>query len=184
MEDPEPRAPAELSASEQALVGEAMKKSGLIWVTTPAVPAGRAFWHVWLDETAYVLTGPDEQPDPEWPDGAPVSVLVRSKDNVHRLVTWDAIVTAVDPGDEDWQAAATALAAGRLNLSDSQRAPQRWAAGSARIYRLTSTGTLGERPGSYSDASHRAAPLATSATTTVGKPWVLHKRGGSGRSLS
>ncbi len=182
--EPAPVVVAELSLAEQTLVDEAMKKSGLIWVSTPAVPAGRAFWHSWLDSTAYLLTGPGEQPDPGWTAGSQVSVLVRSKDNAHRLVTWDAIVTPVDPADDDWEAATTALAAGRLNLSESAQAPSRWASGTARVYRLQSTGTIGEGPGSYADASHRAAPVPTSATTTVGKPWVLHKRGHSGRPLS
>jgi hypothetical protein len=180
----EPPPPVELADDDRALVDEAMKKSGLIWVTTPAMPSGRAFWHAWLAPTAYLLTGPGEQPDPDWPEGSPVSVLVRSKDNAHRLVSWDAIITRVDPADDDWDAATAALVAGRLNLRESQTAPARWAEGGALVYRLQPAGTLGERPGTYSDASHREAPVPTTATTVTGKPWVLHKRGHSGRPLS
>ena len=173
-----------LEAGDQALVDEAMKKTGLIWVTTPQVPAGRAFWHVWQDGMAYLLTGDGEQPDPAWLDGSNVSVVVRSKDNAHRLVTFDAVVSQVRPDADDWGAATTGLAAGRLNLHDAEHAPQRWARGDAVVYRLRVHAPLTERPGHYSDESHRAAPVPTPATTAGAKPWVLHRRGHRGRPLS
>ncbi len=169
---------------DDALLDEAMKKSGVIWVTTPAEPRGRGFWYAWLERTAYVLTGPDEQPDPGWTEGAEVSVLARSKDTTERLVTFTAVATRLTPDAADWEAAATALAAGRLNLESAETAPSRWASGTAILYRLTPTGPLDERPGHYSSESHRAAPLPTPATTQGKKPFVLHKRGGSGRPLS
>lgn len=169
---------------DEALLDEAMKKSGVIWVTTPAEPRGRGFWYAWLERTAYVLTGPGEQPDPGWTDGAEVSVLARSKDTTERLVTFTAVANRLTPNAADWEAAATALAAGRLNLEASESAPSRWASGTAILYRLSPTGSLVERPGHYSSESHRAAPLPTPATTQGKKPFVLHKRGGSGRPLS
>ncbi|NEE53039.1 hypothetical protein G3M55_51635, partial [Streptomyces sp. SID8455] len=49
---------------EKALVEEATKKSGLIWVRA-AGPA-RAVWHVWHEGAAHLVgDGPGEQPLPE-----------------------------------------------------------------------------------------------------------------------
>ncbi len=169
---------------DEALLDEAMKKSGVIWVTTPAEPRGRGFWYVWLERTAYVLTGPGEQPDPGWADGAAVTVIARSKDTTERLVTFAASASRLTPDAADWDAASVALAAGRLNLAAADSAPARWASGSAVLYRLRPIGSLVERPGHYSSESHRAAPLPSPATTQGKKPWILHKRGGSGRPLS
>ncbi len=169
---------------DEALLDEAMKKSGVIWVTTPAEPRGRGFWYAWQERTAYVLTGPGEQPDPGWADGAEVTVIARSKDTTERLVTVGAAVSRLTPDAADWEAAATALAAGRLNLADAESAPARWASGTAVLYRIQPDGPLVERPGRYSSESHRATPLPSPATTQGKKPWVLHKRGGSGRPLS
>ena len=39
-----------------ALVEEATKKSGLIWVKG-ALPGARALWHVWHDGAVYATTG-------------------------------------------------------------------------------------------------------------------------------
>ncbi len=50
---------------DRALIEEASKKSGLIWVEGPGVPA-RPLWHVWHEGAACVIgDGPGEQP----PDG-------------------------------------------------------------------------------------------------------------------
>ncbi|MGI8888758.1 MAG: hypothetical protein ACR2GB_07290 [Nocardioidaceae bacterium] len=179
----------------QALVDEAMRKSALIWLEWPGLPVGRAVWHVWLEGRAYVLTrltssmaqpdGDREQPDPGFAGGDVVLVVVRSKDNEARLVTFDAEVTLVVPADGDWQAATAALAAGRLNLRNAEDAPRRWAADDGvRIYRLTPDGTVHERPGDCAASSLRAAPVATPATTAGPPPRVFHRRGGTGRPLS
>lgn len=168
----------------QALVDEAFKKAGLIWVTTPAAPLGHAFWHVWVGSVAYVLTGPGEQPDPRLADGDDVAVVVRSKDTWHRLLTLTAKASRLRPDDADWAAATTALAGSRLNLHDSEHAPERWADELFAVYRLEPTGEISEAPGNYSAESHRAAPVPSPATTQGKKPWVVHKRGHSGRPLS
>lgn len=65
---------------DQALVEEATKKSGLVWVNGPGVPA-RALWHVWHEGAACLIgDGPGEQPLPGLTDGGPAEVTVRSKD--------------------------------------------------------------------------------------------------------
>lgn len=188
MGDPEQR-PREDEAAEQALdealADEAMKKSGLIWVEPAADLPAQAVWHVWVEGRAYVLTGPGEQPDPGLVPGQPARVIVRSKDNAHRLVSFAAEVATVSETEDDWGPATAALAAGRLNLRDAEGAPARWSTDAATtIYRLTPDQQLHEGPGRYDDASGREAPVATSATTTRRRPWVLHRRGGSGRALS
>ncbi len=105
-----------------ALIAEATKRAGLIWITVPdeAVPDGtggavparpRAVWHVWRD-AAYVLTGPGEQHVPGL-GGAPlVTVSVASKDTGGLLVCWTARVSRVEPGSAEWSGIIGALLAG------------------------------------------------------------------------
>ena len=172
-------------AALDALIDEAMKKSPVMWVEESEPVRRRAFWHVWLDRHSYVVTGLDEQPDPGFDEAEPVRIVVRSKDNVHRLVVFGAIVTRMSPVDVDWDAATAALASARLNLRDAEHAPARWATDLGyAVYRITPTGEVFEAPGEYSSSSHRAEPVLTPATTSARRPWVLHKRGNSGRPLS
>lgn len=185
------------------LIDEAMKKSGLIWVHTAQSPGGRALWHVWLDGRVYLLTRavepastavPDfdeppgasrEQPDPGLGDGLTVEVVVRSKDNAQRLISFVATAAALHPDDADWAPATDELARSRLNLRDPENAPGRWAESLRyRVYRLTPTGEVGERPGGYGSTSRRAAPVASDATTAGKPPRIFHRRGHIGRPLS
>lgn len=158
------------------LVEEALKKSALLWLVPPGRGRHSAYWHAEVDGTAYLLSGPGEQPDPEVVDGDTVRVLVRSKDNGHRLVTFDATVHRLRPDDDDWPAATAALASNRLNLRSAPSAPQRWRDPAFRLYRVTPSAQVHERPGAYSDEAHCAAPVATPATTSRPAPFVLHRR--------
>lgn len=187
--EPEP-APADAGfthwpVAERALIDEAMKKAGLIWLHGTPAPDGQAYWHVWLDGGIYLLTGGPEQPDGGLVRGAEVRVVVASKDNHARLLSFRAQASELRPTDPDWTAATTALAGSRLNLPDAPGAPDRWARdASVTIFRLTPSSPEGERPGTYSGDSRRAAPRPTPATTMGAKPRVLHRRHGSGRPLS
>jgi hypothetical protein len=173
-----------MSAFDRALVDEAMKKTALIWVRTPTSPGGRALWHAWVNGLAYVVTGGDEQPDPGL-DAGLVEVVVRSKDTANRLVVFTSEPSQLRGDDADWAEATEALAKSRLNLRDAADAPQRWKNTTYRLYRLRPTGdTLVESPGRYRDASGRATPVPTAATTAGAPPWIVHRRGGSGRPLS
>lgn len=165
-----------------ALVDEAMKKSGLIWLRPPE-GRSQAVWHVWRAGAAYVLTGPGEQPNPGLTDGGSVEVTVRSKDNWHLLVVLVAAVELRAVADDP--DAADELAKTRLNLSDAEHAPSRWAKpGSGfEIYRLTPTAVTAAY-GDFGDESRRAAPVASPATTRGRLPKVFHRRGHSGRRLS
>ncbi|MCZ9346914.1 hypothetical protein NGM37_55365, partial [Streptomyces sp. TRM76130] len=137
----------------QALVEEATRKSGLIWVAAPGSPA-RALWHVWHEGAAWVVgDGPGEQPLPPLADGAAAEVTVRSKDKGGRLVSWTARVVEPAVGSEAWRAAVAELKGKRLNAPDAETMPERWAR-ECRVLRLEPTGAVGALP----DGSLAAAP--------------------------
>jgi hypothetical protein len=97
-----------------ALVAEASRKAGVLWVAAPgrtAVPA----WQVWRDGASYLLTGPGEQSLPGLAEAAECEVTARSADTGGRIATWRARVERVEPDSEQWDQLVPALAAGRLN---------------------------------------------------------------------
>ncbi|MEV6165297.1 hypothetical protein AB0L71_25905 [Streptomyces sp. NPDC052052] len=152
----------------RALVEEATKKSGLIWVrgTGPA----RGLWHVWHDGAAHLVgDGPGEQPLPAGlDDGSAAEVTVRSKDKGGRLVAWTAAVTELAPHSPEWEAAVAELKGKRLNAPDAEQMTERWAR-ECRVLRLTP----GEVRTSSPDGSLAAAPLPTTATTRRPVPAAL-----------
>jgi hypothetical protein len=130
-------------ADRLALIAEATKRAGLIWIT---VPGGRArpAWHVWRD-AAYVLTGPGEQDVPGLAAARQVTVDVPSKDTGASLVRWTARVSRVQPGSAEWSAILGVLLAGRLNEPASPGGPspaERWAQ-DGNVYRLTPSAQTG-----------------------------------------
>ncbi|WP_282694181.1 hypothetical protein [Streptomyces sp. CC208A] len=152
-----------------ALVEEATKKSGLVWVrgTGPA----RALWHVWHDGAAHVVgDGPGEQPLPGLVDGAAAEVTVRSKDKGGRIVSWTAVVRQLTPGTEEWDAAVAELKGKRLNAPDGEAVPDRWAR-ECRVLRLDPRTATTALP----DGSLAAAPLPSPATTRRPAPAALPK---------
>ncbi|WP_369233444.1 hypothetical protein AB5J56_16245 [Streptomyces sp. R21] len=163
---------------DQALVEEATKKSGLIWVTGNGVPTlraegaarpGRPLWHVWHDGAACVVgDGPGEQPLPGLDDGGDAVVTVRSKDKGGRLVAWPAKVVELAPDSAQWQAAVAELKGKRLNAPDGEAMPGRWAR-ECRVLRLEPSGTPAELP----DGSLAAPPLPSPATTRQPMPAAL-----------
>lgn len=155
---------------DQALVEEATKKSGLIWVRGAGV-AERALWHAWIDGSAYVVGGgPGEQPLDGLADGGTATVLVRSKDKGGRLVTWTARVREIPPGSAAWDTAVAELKGKRLNAPDGEAMPARWAA-ECRLLGLTPEGPLEPAP----DGSLAVAPVASPATTRHPVPAALPK---------
>ena len=154
-----------------ALLGEAMAKSGLLWVDIAGDRPWPA-WHVWDDGAALVVSGPGEQPLP-WLPGE-VRLVLRSKDTGGRLLTVRAHAHVLDPGTSQWARAADLLKASRLNAVDD--CLTRWAA-ECTITALVPFGEPVEAPGEYSADPHRAAPARTAATTTSWRPWHLGGRG-------
>lgn len=156
------------TAAQTALVEEATKKSGLVWVN------GQALWHAWVDGAMCVVGGPGEQPLPGLADGGAATVVVRSKDKGGRLVTWTAAVSLLAPGGEPWAAATEELRGKRLNAPDAEAVTERWAR-DCEVFRLAPQGPPVEEPGAMPDASGAAAPVGSSATTREPMPAGLPK---------
>ncbi len=164
-----PATAAELSA----LVEEATRKSGLVWVD------GQALWHIWHDGAMYVVGGPGEQPLPDLVDGGTARVCVRSKDKGGRLVSWPARVRLLAPDGEEWGVAVGELKGKRLNTVDPAGIADRWAR-ECRVFRLAPEGGPQEYPGAMGEGSGAAAPVPTPATTRraipAGLPRLLTRR--------
>ncbi|QPP06717.1 hypothetical protein G4Z16_10285 [Streptomyces bathyalis] len=166
---------------DHALIEEASKKSGLIWVRGPEGPP-RALWHVWHDGAVCIVGGgPLEQPldGLGLRDGGTATVSVRSKDKGGRLVVWPARVTELAPHGERWETVVGELRGKRLNAPDFPTLSERWAR-ECRVLRLEPAGVPVEKPGAMPDDSQAAAPLPTPATTRrripVGLPRLLFRR--------
>ncbi|MFD8673636.1 hypothetical protein ACFV1A_11200 [Streptomyces seoulensis] len=154
---------------DQALIEEATKKSGLIWVRGADAPAARPLWHVWHEGAALLVgDGPGEQPLPALTDGGAAEVAVRSKDKGGRLVTWRASVHRLDPASPEWQAAVAELKGKRLNAPGAEEIPARWAR-DCTVLRLVPTGQVEPPP----TGSLAEPPLPTPATTRVPVPAAL-----------
>lgn len=162
---------------DRALIEEATKKSGLIWVRGTTGPA-RALWHLWLDGAAVLVgDGAGEQPlaDLGLTDGGTATVTVRSKDKGGRLVAWQAAVVELAPQSEAWQAAVEELKGKRLNAPDAETLTERWAR-ECRVLRLEPSGDgAAQRPGRMPEGSHAAPPLASAAITRRPVPAALPK---------
>jgi len=152
-----------------ALFAEAANKSGLMWVQPPGERAW-PFWHAWVDDTVYAVSGPGEQTLPWLPHE--VTLVLRSKDTGGRLLVVQATVEEVRPDDPRWQPATEALRAGRLNATDDLLS--RWAA-ECTVRAMRPFGAPVEAPGSYSTASGSAPVPPSEATTARWRPW--HFRG-------
>ncbi|MBQ0983850.1 hypothetical protein KBZ10_04790 [Streptomyces sp. F63] len=161
---------------DRALIEEAAKKSGLVWVRGSADP-DRPLWHVWHEGAVCVVGGgPGEQPltglDRADGSGArtTVTVTVRSKDKGGRLVSFQAAVTELPPGSPEWAATVAELSGKRLNAPDSGSVTERWAR-ECRVLRLTPAGG----PAPLPDGSLAAPPPVTPATTRRAAPGALPK---------
>ncbi|MEV5612024.1 hypothetical protein [Streptomyces sp. NPDC052225] len=162
---------------DAALVEEATKKSGLIWVRG-ARGVERALWHVWHEGAAHVVgDGPGEQPLPDLVDGGSATVTVRSKDKGGRLVGWSAKVVELVSGSEAWEGAVAELKGKRLNAPDSEEMPARWGR-ECRVLRLEPDLGAGVVP--ESDGALAAPPLPSPAVTRnavpAGLPRLLARR--------
>ena len=129
-------------APSPALVVEATRRAGVVWLTVPGRDRPFPVWHIWrtvgepgaLDPpppgAAYLVTGPGEQPAPGLAEAGQVTVTVPSKQAGGALVAWTAGVRRVNPGSAEWAAVIGPLVAGRLNaaLGPGEVSPaQRWA---------------------------------------------------------
>jgi len=131
-----------------ALIAEATKRAGLIWITIDGQDRPRPAWHVWRAGTgragpgspgaAYVVTGPGEQPLPGLAGAGQVTVIVAGGQTPGGRVEWTAAVGRVEPGSGEWDEVIGPLVAGRLNAAPAQgetSPAQRWARSGA-VFRL------------------------------------------------
>ncbi|QKW21434.1 hypothetical protein HUT16_22330 [Kitasatospora sp. NA04385] len=161
---------------DRALVEEAAKKSGLLWVRSAGQPHARPLWHAWHDGAIVVVGDGSEQPLHGLAAGTPAEVTLRSKDKWGRLVALTAAVTLLDPGTPAWAGAVEELKGKRLNAPDTDAVGDRWAR-ECRVLRLVpADGPLAPLP----DDALAAAPLPTPATTRrpapAGLPKLLFKK--------
>ncbi|MEV4556134.1 hypothetical protein AB0K51_03935 [Kitasatospora sp. NPDC049285] len=160
---------------DRALVEEAAKKSGLLWVQPAGEPSARPLWHAWHDGAVVVVGDGAEQPLHGLTAGSTAAVTLRSKDKWGRLVAFTATVTAVDPGTAGWDGAVEELKGKRLNAPDTDTITDRWSR-ECRVLRLTPTGPLTPLP----EDSLAAAPMPTPVTTRqpipAGLPKLLFKK--------
>ncbi|MFG2817871.1 hypothetical protein ACGFX4_00460 [Kitasatospora sp. NPDC048365] len=164
---------------DRALLEEAAKKSGLLWVLPAGQPQARALWHAWHDGAVVVVGDGSEQPLHGLAAGSTAVVTVRSKDKWGRLTGWTAAVSELAPGSEGWQGAVEELKGKRLNAPDTDTIGDRWAR-ECRVLRLEPAGGLTEQPGAMPDGPLTAQPMPSPATTRkpvpAGLPKLLFKR--------
>jgi hypothetical protein len=165
--------------SEQAVteIAAVMKKAGLVWLSWNGgrpVPA----WFATVDGQYVVLADAAdsaEQPLPGLAAAGSAEVVVPAKPATNRLASWQATVRRLDPGSEEWRAAAQVLRTERLNAAGLDTQLERWKT-EADLLVLEPTGEITEAEGRY-DASPRAeAPIGTTATTRGRAPITLHRR--------
>ncbi|TWP33736.1 hypothetical protein [Leekyejoonella antrihumi] len=145
-------------------VTAALSKSDVLWIelTDRTWPA----WHVWVDDTAYVVCGTGEQPLPDLP--AEVTLIVRAKDTRARVAGIPAAVHRVLPDTPEWQIAADALAPARLNPVPGDQA-QRWA-DQATVWALRPDLAAADTSAAPDQGSGTREPVPTPATTDSWHP--------------
>ncbi|TDD23167.1 hypothetical protein E1218_18215 [Kribbella turkmenica] len=158
-------------------IAAVMKKAGLVWLSWDGGRPAPA-WFATVDGRYVVLADAAEgaeQPLPRLAAAGSAEVVVPAKPATNRLASWKATVRRLEPGTEEWTAAAQVLRTERLNAAELDRQLDRWRT-EADLLVLEPTGEITEAAGRY-DASPRAeAPAGTPATTRGKPPVTLHRR--------
>jgi len=169
-----------LTPHHAALIAETCSKSNVLWVRTVGSVRHNLAWHVWHDDAAYVVYGVDEQMLPLL--SGQVEVVAKSKDSGGRVVTFVAQADILPARSAEWEAAAEALAASRLNTRDSGTQRDRWASGTL-VTRLTplyvSASGLGD---DRSEDGAVPAPQDGGTTVTAYQPWHVRGRASTWRA--
>ena len=100
-------------------VTTALAKSKVAWLLVPPdlrVPC----WYAGVGETAYVVTGEEEQPIPPLP--AELQIILRDKETRAAIGPLPARAERVWPDSDEWGTATTALLATRQNTPAGDRA--------------------------------------------------------------
>ena len=170
---PPPPLEPELTPEQAALIAEACTKSGVVWVRPNDGVRFQLAWHVWHADAVHIVYGVDEQMLPLLSGAA--EVIVRSKDTGARVVAFLARAEVLPARSPEWEAAADALSATRLNARDTEEQRERWASGGL-ISRLTPVRLVQAAPGDAASPSGAAPVPPSAATTTSRRPWHLGGR--------
>ena len=163
-----------LTPHEAALIAQTCTKTGVVWVRLQGGNRFHPAWHVWQADAIHLVFGIGEQMLPLL-SGVVVEVAAASKDTRQRLVTFTAMTEVLAPRSTQWEAAATALAARRLNAAEPALQLERWAAGSL-ITRLIPLTLLNAGGGDDTVPVGTITPPVTPATTVGRRPFHLGGR--------
>jgi hypothetical protein len=195
--------PGEVDPFQAALIEEATRRSGVIWIAPGGGPC-RPAWHIWHAPqaanprlatspgptpasedaghsrcgAAYVVTGTGEQALPGLADGRQATVTVPSKDSRGRLITWTAQVSRIAPGSDEWGEVAGLLATRRRAGAEPPASlPERWAA-EAAVFRLSPV--AGTVDAGTPDAGTIDCGTADAGTVDAGTVKCRGRSGGAG----
>jgi hypothetical protein len=155
------------------LIDEAMKKAAIAWVTAGDAPA-QAVWCLAADGALWVVSGPGEQDVPGLAGATRAKVTMRG-DHGGRVVTWPAVVSAIEPGSEQWEQVVPQLAGKRLNASGTaEELAARWAA-ECTVSRLTPAGAPVEAGDTLPEESLAEPVRETPARRPPWRPFRLHR---------
>src|SRR5215470_16837386 len=170
--------PVLVSQTPPALIAEATKRAGLIWIVIDGQDRPRPAWHVWRSlapGAAYVVTGPGEQPLPGLAGAGRVTVIVEGSQASGGRVAWTAAVTRVEPGSAEWDEVIGPLVAGRLNavLAEGETSPARRWATSGAVFRLAPVDAASVNTGSVSTGAPNSRTVLSAAPPAVhhGDAW-------------
>jgi hypothetical protein len=168
--------PVQVTTTPDETVAAAMKKAGLVWLSWPGRRRHRPAWFATVDGSYVVIAGRDdtaEQPLPGLAEAGVADVVVPAKPAMSRVLRWNATVRRLEPGTEEWTAAAQVLRAERLNAADLDGQLDRWRDGCDLLV-LEPTGRIAE--GGYDDLPPLSPPPGSPATTRTRLPRVFHRR--------
>jgi hypothetical protein len=162
-----------LSPVEAALVAEACTRSDLVWLRPAGEERYQAAWHVWHDDAVCVVYGTGEQMLPLL--SGEVEVVSRSKDSGAAVIGFLAQVDTLTSRTPEWDAAAQALSASRLNAVDLAAQRERWASG-ALVSLLRPVAVTVAARGEEDTPSGAAPPPGGPGTTLKRRPFHLGTR--------
>jgi hypothetical protein len=162
-----------LSPVEAALVAEACTRSDLVWLRAAGEERHQAAWHVWHDDAVCVVYGTGEQMLPLL--SGEVEVVARSKDSGAQVIGFLAQVDTLTSRTPEWDAAAQALSAVRLNAVDLPQQRERWATG-ALISLLRPVAVTVAARGDDTTPAGSAPPPGGPGTTLKRRPFHFGRR--------
>jgi hypothetical protein len=171
--DSAPTVRRSLSPVEAALVAEACTRSDLVWLRPAEETRHHATWHVWHDDAVCIVYGAGEQALPLL--SGEIEVVARSKDSGAQVIGFLAQVDTLTSRSPEWEAAAQALSASRLNAVDLPQQRERWATG-ALISLLRPVAVTVTAHGSDDTPDGSAPPPGGSGTTLRRRPFHLGRR--------